>query len=150
MTCVNIRHSRISNENSITQPYISVGDIGQVVIQARPLLRPSGSAISVPDRVLARHFALVHMLSSFRTRGVVVVELWLALSITAIAPLDRVSHTLAQDFPANLKKTYAAIAHQTDVPLTTLYHRDHDRRSREEHARNQQYLTQEKGLQHRA
>jgi hypothetical protein len=74
---------------------------------------------------------------------VVVLALWLALSITTIAPMDRASQALAQDFPADLKKTYAAIADRTEVPLTTLYHRDHGRRSREEHAQSQQYLTPE-------
>jgi len=74
---------------------------------------------------------------------VVVVDLWLALSITTIALMDRASQALAQDFPVDLKKTYAAIADRTEVPLTTLYHRDHGRRSREEHAQSQQYLTPE-------
>jgi hypothetical protein len=55
--------------------------------------------------------------------------------------MDRASQALAHESPANAKKTYAAISERSDVPLTTLYHRDHGRRSREEHAQSQQYLT---------
>lgn len=55
--------------------------------------------------------------------------------------MDRASQALARDLPADVKKTYAALSARSEVPLATLYHRDHGRRSREEHAQSQQYLT---------
>jgi hypothetical protein len=55
--------------------------------------------------------------------------------------MDRASQALAHEFSANTKKTYDAVSERSDVPLTTLYHRDRGRQSREEHAQSQQYLT---------
>ncbi len=72
-----------------------------------------------------------------------VVGLWLALLITTVAVMDRASRALARHLPPDVKRTYAAISEQNEVPLTTLYHRDHGRCSREEHAQSQQYLTPE-------
>jgi hypothetical protein len=45
-------------------------------------------------------------------------------------------------------RTYDAISKRSGVPLTTLYHHDHGRRSKEEKAQGQQYLTpsEEKAL----
>ena len=76
------------------------------------------------------------------------LALQLALSLTTIALMDQASQALARVFPADVKKTYAAISDRNGVPLTTLYHREHGRRSREEHAQSQQYLTpdEEKGM----
>jgi hypothetical protein len=39
--------------------------------------------------------------------------------------------------------TYAALSDWGDVPLTTIYHRAHGRRSKEEYAQSRQYLTLE-------
>ena len=50
---------------------------------------------------------------------------------------------LAQGLPLDVPRTYAALAEQGDVPLSTLHHRNHGRRSREELAQSQQYLTPE-------
>jgi hypothetical protein len=57
--------------------------------------------------------------------------------------MDRASRVLAQALPAHLPRTYAALADWGDVPLTTIYHRAHGRRSKEEHAQSRQYLTAE-------
>jgi len=38
-------------------------------------------------------------------------------------------------------RTYDAVSKRSGVPLTTLYHRDHGRRSKEGKAQGQQYLT---------
>jgi hypothetical protein len=57
--------------------------------------------------------------------------------------MDRASQVLAQALPAHLPRTYAALADWGDVPLTTIYHRAHGRRSKEEHAQSKQYLTPE-------
>lgn len=73
--------------------------------------------------------------------GVPSVGVWLAVSLTTVTVMDEASQALARDFPPDVKRTYAAISERNNVPLTTLYHRDHGRRSREEHAQSQQYLT---------
>jgi hypothetical protein len=57
--------------------------------------------------------------------------------------MDRASQVLAQALPAHIPRTYAALADWGDVPLTTIYHRAHGRRSKEEHAQSKQYLTAE-------
>ena len=63
--------------------------------------------------------------------------------------MDRVSQVLAQDLPPGLPRTYAARAEYAEVALTTLYHREHGRRSKEQKAQSQQYLTpsEEKALE---
>ncbi|KAF2193137.1 hypothetical protein K469DRAFT_552391 [Zopfia rhizophila CBS 207.26] len=57
--------------------------------------------------------------------------------------MDRASQVLAQGLPPDVPKTYTALAERGDVPLSTLHHRDQGRRSREELAQSQQYLTPE-------
>ena len=57
--------------------------------------------------------------------------------------MDRASQVLAQGLPPDIPRTYAALAERGDVPLSTLHHRDQGRRSREELAQSQQYLTPE-------
>ena len=61
--------------------------------------------------------------------------------------MDRASQVLAQALPPDGPRTYAALAEQGDVPLSTL-HRAHGRRSKEQKAQSQQYLTpsEEKAL----
>ena len=66
-----------------------------------------------------------------------------AFPITTVVDMDRASQVLAQGLPPDVPRTYAALAEQGDVPLSTLHHRDHGRRSREELAQSQQYLTPE-------
>jgi len=46
-----------------------------------------------------------------------------------------------QGLPPNVPRTYTTLAEQGDVPLTTLYHRAYGRRSKEQKAQSQQYLT---------
>ncbi len=62
---------------------------------------------------------------------------------------DRASEALAEASLSGEARTYDAISKRSGVPLTTLYHRDRGRRSREEKARGQQYLTptEEKALE---
>ena len=57
--------------------------------------------------------------------------------------MDRASQALAQDFPHNVRRTYAGRSDLTGVPLTTIWYRGNGRRSIEEKARGQQYLTPE-------
>src|SRR5438874_286603 len=57
--------------------------------------------------------------------------------------MDRASQALAQDLPLNIRGTYAARSDLSGVPLTTIWHREHGRRSIEEKAKGQQYLTPE-------
>jgi hypothetical protein len=62
---------------------------------------------------------------------------------------DRASKALAEASLPGEPRTYAATSKRSGVPLTTLYHRDHGRRSKEEKAQGQQYLTpsEEKALE---
>lgn len=62
---------------------------------------------------------------------------------------DRASKALAEDSLPGEPRTYDTILKRTEVPLTTLYHRRHGRRSREKKAQSQQYLTppEEKALE---
>ena len=55
---------------------------------------------------------------------------------------------LAQVLPAGVPETYAVRLEYGKVPISTLIHRNHGRRSREEQAQSQQYLIreEEKGL----
>jgi hypothetical protein len=57
--------------------------------------------------------------------------------------MDRPSQVLAQALPAGVPETYAARAEHGKVPISTLIHRNHGRRSREEQAQSQQYLTRD-------
>ncbi|OCK75556.1 hypothetical protein K432DRAFT_254161, partial [Lepidopterella palustris CBS 459.81] len=61
---------------------------------------------------------------------------------------DRASKALAEASLLGEPRTYDARSKRSRVPLTTLYHRDHRQRSKEENAQGQQYLTppEEKAL----
>jgi len=62
--------------------------------------------------------------------------------------MDRASQVLVQVNRPHVPMTYVALAEQCNVPRSTLCHRALGRRSKEEKARNQQYLTpsEEKAL----
>jgi hypothetical protein len=62
---------------------------------------------------------------------------------------DRASKTLAEASLPGEPRTYDATSKRSGVPLTTLYHRHHGRRSKEQKAQSQQYLTppEEKALE---
>ena len=62
---------------------------------------------------------------------------------------DHASKALAEASLPGEPRTYDATSKHSGVPLTTLYHRDHGRRSKEEKAQGQQYLTpsEEKALE---
>jgi hypothetical protein len=62
--------------------------------------------------------------------------------------MERASQVLAHGLPPDVPRTYAALAERGDVPLSTLHHRAHGRRSKEQKAQSQQYLTpsEEKAL----
>lgn len=55
--------------------------------------------------------------------------------------MDRASQALALDLPPGVPDTYASRAEHGEVALSTLLHRARGRRSKEEKARSQQYLT---------
>jgi hypothetical protein len=55
--------------------------------------------------------------------------------------MDRASQVLAQGVPPGVPKSYRALADHGDVPRSTLHHRARGRRSIEEKAQSQQYLT---------
>jgi hypothetical protein len=57
--------------------------------------------------------------------------------------MDRATLALAQDLPHGVPKTYAAIAEPTNVPLSTLHHRDRGRPWKQQSAQGRQYLTPE-------
>jgi hypothetical protein len=62
---------------------------------------------------------------------------------------DRASEALAEGFLLGEPRTYDAISKRSEVPLSTLHHRAYGRRSIEEKAQSQQYLTpsEEKALE---
>jgi len=62
---------------------------------------------------------------------------------------DRASEALAEGFLPGEPRTYDAISKRQKVPLSTLHHRAHMRRSKEQKAQSQQYLTpsEEKALE---
>ena len=62
---------------------------------------------------------------------------------------DHASKALAEPSLLGEPQTYDAISKRSGVPLTTLYYRNHGRRSKEEKAQGQQYLTpsEEKALE---
>jgi hypothetical protein len=62
---------------------------------------------------------------------------------------DHASKALAEPSLLGEPRTYDAISKRSGVPLTTLYYRNHRRRSKEEKAQGQQYLTllEEKALE---
>ena len=55
--------------------------------------------------------------------------------------MDRASQVLARGAPPSVPKSYRALADHGNVPHSTLHHRDRGRRSIEEKAQSQQYLT---------
>ena len=55
--------------------------------------------------------------------------------------MDRASQALAQGVPPGVPKSYRALADHGNVPRSTLHHRAHGRRSIEEKAQSQHYLT---------
>lgn len=55
--------------------------------------------------------------------------------------MDKASRVLAQPVPPSLSESYRARADRSGVPHTTLHHRARGRRSIEEKAQSQQYLT---------
>ena len=57
------------------------------------------------------------------------------------ANMDRASQVLAQGVPPGVPRSYRALADHSNVPRSTLHHRARGRRSMEEKARSQQYLT---------
>ena len=62
--------------------------------------------------------------------------------------MDRASQVLAEGLEPGERRTYTALSKKGKVSRTTLFYRDHGRPSKEEKARNQQYLTlpEEKAL----
>ena len=62
--------------------------------------------------------------------------------------MDQASRALAQRSPSEAPRTYAVLAERYEVPFSTLHHRARGRRSKEQKAQNQQYLTvlEEKAL----
>ena len=72
----------------------------------------------------------------------------LPIITTAVSYMDRASQVLEQGLPPGVRTTYAALSEQGGVPLSTLHHRAHGRRSKEQKAQSQQYLTpsEEKAL----
>ena len=55
--------------------------------------------------------------------------------------MDRASQVLAQGIPHGVRNTYRALAEHSDVARSTLHYRALGRRSKEQKAQNQQYLT---------
>jgi hypothetical protein len=55
--------------------------------------------------------------------------------------MDRASQVLTQGVPPGVPDSYRALADHGNVPCSTLYHRARGRRSIEEKAQSQQYLT---------
>jgi hypothetical protein len=60
--------------------------------------------------------------------------------------MDAASRALAQALPAGVADTYANRSEYGNAPLSTVIHRDHGRRSREEQAGSQQYLSREEEI----
>ena len=54
--------------------------------------------------------------------------------------MDKPSQVLAEGLPEGMPKSFRALADYSDVPRTTLQHRVHGRRSKEEKAQSQHYL----------
>ena len=62
--------------------------------------------------------------------------------------MDKASQVLGRGLLSDVIRTYATLAERGDVPLSTLHHHAHGRRSKEDKAQSQQYLTpfEEKAL----
>ncbi|KAK3216205.1 hypothetical protein GRF29_8g2550851 [Pseudopithomyces chartarum] len=57
--------------------------------------------------------------------------------------MDPASQALVERLPEGVRDTFAARSEYSNVPISTLIHRRRGRRSREEQAQGQQYLTRE-------
>jgi hypothetical protein len=66
---------------------------------------------------------------------------FLHITLTTVAIIDKASQVLAQGVPPGVSNSYRALADHSNIPRYTLYHRAHGRRSIEEKAQGQQYLT---------
>ncbi|KAF2628941.1 hypothetical protein BU25DRAFT_454827 [Macroventuria anomochaeta] len=60
--------------------------------------------------------------------------------------MDAASRALALALPADVADTFANRSEYGNAPLSTIIHRDHGRRSREEQAESQQYLSREEEI----
>ena len=63
-----------------------------------------------------------------------------------VAAMDAASRAFVLALPAAVADTYANRSEYGNAPLSTIIHRDHGRRSREEHAESQQYLSREEEI----
>jgi hypothetical protein len=63
------------------------------------------------------------------------------LSTPSLTTMDKASQVLAQGVPPDVRTSYRALADHGNVPSSTLHHRARGRRSIEEKAQSQQYLT---------
>lgn len=61
--------------------------------------------------------------------------------LTAVLNMDRASQVLAQGVPVTVPRSHRALADHGGVPRSTLHYRAHGRRSIEEKAQRQQYLS---------
>jgi hypothetical protein len=61
--------------------------------------------------------------------------------IAAVTMSDRASEALAESFLPGEPRTYDAISKRRNILLSTLYHRAQGRRSKDQKAESQQYLT---------
>jgi len=66
---------------------------------------------------------------------------FLHITLTTVAIMDKASQVLAQGVPPGVSNSYRARADHGNIPRSTLYHRARGRRSIEEKAQGQQYLT---------
>jgi hypothetical protein len=55
--------------------------------------------------------------------------------------MDRASQVLVDGLPGSQPCTYRALARHGEVAYATVWHRAHGRRSKEDKAKSQQYLT---------
>lgn len=85
-------------------------------------------------------------MSIFNQRAVCFVCLLQALfpiTIATITVMDRASQVLMQTLHTDGARSYRALAERSNVPHSTLHHRDRGRESKEAKAQRQQYLTPE-------
>jgi hypothetical protein len=57
--------------------------------------------------------------------------------------MDRATQVLLQPLPPDVPRTYAVLSERGNVPISTLCHRKHGRRSKEDLAQSRQYLAPE-------
>jgi len=92
---------------------------------------------------MSGHVLAIFGSRSARSRCVEPLSRSFPITITTIADIDQASRVLAQGRLVDTPRTYAALAEQGDVPLSTLHHRARGRPSKETKAQRQQYLTPE-------